>query len=37
VLATGVLQAFAGVTVEDFEAQAEAFLHSAQHPTLGRA
>jgi hypothetical protein len=32
-----VLQAFAGVTVEDYEAQAEAFLHSAQHPTLGRA
>jgi len=36
VLATGVLQAFAGITVEDFEAQAEAFLRSAQHPTLGR-
>jgi phosphoserine phosphatase len=37
VLAAGVLQAFAGVTVEDFEAQADAFLRSAQHPTLGRA
>ncbi|HET6751523.1 MAG TPA: HAD family hydrolase [Actinomycetes bacterium] len=36
VLAAGVLQAFAGITVEDFEAQAEAFLRSAQHPTLGR-
>jgi phosphoserine phosphatase len=36
VLAVGVLQAFAGITVEDFEAQAEAFLRSAQHPTLGR-
>jgi phosphoglycolate phosphatase-like HAD superfamily hydrolase len=35
VLAAGVLQAFAGITVEDFEAQAEAFLRSAQHPTLG--
>jgi phosphoglycolate phosphatase-like HAD superfamily hydrolase len=36
VLAAGVLQAFAGISVEDFEAQAEAFLRSAQHPTLGR-
>jgi phosphoserine phosphatase len=36
VLAAGVLQAFAGITVEDFEAQAEAFLRSAQHPTLGQ-
>jgi phosphoserine phosphatase len=36
VLAAGVLQAFAGITVEDFEAQADAFLRSAQHPTLGR-
>jgi phosphoserine phosphatase len=37
VLAAGILQAFAGITVEDFEAQADAFLRSAQHPTLGRA
>jgi phosphoserine phosphatase len=37
VLAAGVLQAFAGSTVEDFEAQADQFLRSAQHPTLGRA
>ena len=37
VLAAGILQAFAGVTVEEFEAQADAFLRSAQHPTLGRA
>jgi phosphoserine phosphatase len=36
VLAAGILEAFAGITVEDFEAQAEAFLRSAQHPTLGR-
>jgi hypothetical protein len=36
VLAAGVLQAFAGITVEDFEAQADSFLRSAQHPTLGR-
>jgi phosphoserine phosphatase len=35
-LAAGVLQAYAGITVEDFEAQADAFLRSAQHPTLGR-
>ena len=36
VLAAGILQAFAGITVEDFEAQADSFLRSAQHPTLGR-
>ena len=36
VLAAGILQAFAGITVEDFEAQADHFLRSAQHPTLGR-
>jgi FMN phosphatase YigB (HAD superfamily) len=37
VLGAGVLQAFAGVTVEEFEAQADRFLRGAQHPTLGRA
>jgi len=31
-----VLQAFAGITVEEFEAQADGFLRGAQHPTLGR-
>ena len=36
VLAAGVLQSFAGITVEEFEAQADGFLRSAQHPTLGR-
>ena len=36
VLAAGILQAFANITVEDFEAQADSFLRSAQHPTLGR-
>jgi hypothetical protein len=36
VLAAGVLQAFAGVTVEDFEAQADRFLRGTPHPTLGR-
>jgi hypothetical protein len=32
----GVGAAFAGIDVEDFEAQADSFLRSAQHPTLGR-
>jgi len=36
VLAAGILQAFAGISVEDFEAQADAFLRGAKHPTLGR-
>jgi phosphoserine phosphatase len=36
VLAAGVLQAFGGITVEDFEGQADAFLRDTQHPTLGR-
>ena len=36
VLAAGILQAFAGISVEDFEAQADAFLRGTQHPTLGR-
>jgi phosphoglycolate phosphatase-like HAD superfamily hydrolase len=33
----GVLAAFAEISVEDFEAQSDAFLHSTQHPTLGRS
>jgi hypothetical protein len=32
----GVLEAFAGITVDDFEAKSDAFLRSVQHPTLGR-
>jgi phosphoglycolate phosphatase-like HAD superfamily hydrolase len=32
----GVLVAHAGISVDDFEQQAESFLHSARHPTLGR-
>jgi phosphoserine phosphatase len=36
VLAAGILQAFANITVEDFEGQADAFLRSARHPTLGQ-
>src|SRR4051812_12777222 len=35
-LAGGVLAAYAGVSVEDFEARAATFLHGTQHPTLGR-
>src|SRR3954462_15845060 len=34
-LAGGVLAAYAGVTVEDFEVRADAFLRGTQHPTLG--
>jgi hypothetical protein len=36
VLAGGILAAYEGIGVEDFEAQADAFLRSAQHPTLRR-
>jgi hypothetical protein len=36
VLASGVLAAYDGMSVEDFEAQSGAFLRSTQHPTLGR-
>src|SRR3954469_16122049 len=32
----GVLAAYDGISVEEFEAHAEAFLRSAVHPTLGR-
>jgi phosphoserine phosphatase len=35
-LAGGVLAAYDGITVEEFEAKSGAFLESAQHPTLGR-
>ena len=35
-LLAGVLAAFAGITVEDFEARSEAFLRAAHHPTLHR-
>ncbi|MGW0637222.1 HAD family hydrolase [Nocardia salmonicida] len=37
VLAAGVLTAFAEISVEEFEADAEAFLRSAGHPTLDRS
>jgi phosphoserine phosphatase len=35
-LAGGVLAAYAGVSVEDFEARADAFVRGTRHPTLGR-
>jgi phosphoserine phosphatase len=35
-LAAGILAAFAGISIEDFEQQANTFLRSARHPTLGR-
>src|SRR5436190_357370 len=35
-LAGGVLAAYAGVSVEDFETRADTFLRATQHPTLGR-
>src|SRR3954464_11638440 len=34
-LAAGVLAAYEGISVEDFEAKSAAFLRSTQHPTLG--
>jgi phosphoglycolate phosphatase-like HAD superfamily hydrolase len=33
----GVLAAFAGISVDDFEAKSNAFLRTVQHPTLGRS
>jgi len=36
VLVGGVLAAYAGMSVEDFEARADTFLRGIQHPTLGR-
>ena len=36
-LARGILTAYAGISVEDFEKSADHFLRSAQHPTLDRS
>jgi haloacid dehalogenase-like hydrolase len=36
VLAAGILAAFAGVSVEDFESRSDVFLRTADHPTLRR-
>jgi hypothetical protein len=33
----GILAAFAGISVDDFEARSDAFLRTVKHPTLGRA
>jgi phosphoserine phosphatase len=35
-LLAGVLAAYAGITVDEFEVKSDAFLRTAQHPTLGR-
>ena len=35
-LAGGILAAYAGISVEAFEALSDAFMRSAQHPTLNR-
>ena len=37
ILGAGILSAFDGMSVEEFEAQSDGFLRSAQHPTLGRS
>ena len=36
VLGAGVLAAYDGMSVEDFEARSDEFLRNTQHPTLGR-
>jgi phosphoserine phosphatase len=36
-LARGILTAYAGIQVEEFEESADRFLRTAQHPTLGRS
>jgi phosphoserine phosphatase len=36
ILAAGILAAYEGISVEDFEAKSNEFLRSAKHPTLGR-
>ena len=36
ILGAGILSAYEGMSVEDFEAQADGFLRSARHPTLDR-
>jgi len=35
-LAGGILAAYAGISVEDFEEQSDTFMRTAAHPTLGR-
>jgi phosphoserine phosphatase len=35
-LAAGILEAYEGISVEEFEAQSDTFMRTARHPTLGR-
>ena len=35
-LLAGILAAYEGISVEDFEAKSDAFLRTTRHPTLGR-
>ena len=35
-LGAGILAAFAGISVDDYEAESDAFLRGSSHPTLGR-
>jgi phosphoserine phosphatase len=37
VLAVGILKAYEGSTIDEFESTATEFIHSASHPVLGRA
>ena len=37
ILGAGILAAYDGMSVEDFDAQSEEFLRTAQHPTLRRS
>jgi len=37
ILGAGILAAYDGMSVEDFDAQSEEFLRTAQHPTLKRS
>jgi phosphoserine phosphatase len=37
VLLGGILAAYTGMSVEDFEADSDKFLRTTQHPTLGRS
>jgi phosphoserine phosphatase len=36
-LSAGILAAFEGISVEDFESESDAFLRTTRHPALGRA
>jgi hypothetical protein len=36
ILLGGILAAHSGISVDEYETQADSFLHTTQHPTLGR-